>query len=424
MTITETKKTKGTYRVISIPVGLQENNPSYTNLTYTTSKGVIVSEYLPRGIFSSFTSNGVIQIGIPGGVGNITSTTFRGISLTSAATQIEFNFKDYMKWNQVGAPGSSVPTNTPSLAWATSKNFVLVGKDSNDSLRSYYSTDGITWTATDMNGAASGAVEASIWYAGDKYYNLRTASRYSSNGINYTNMVSKGVNGTTAAIAFNAGTYVMVNTGTGVATSGDGINWTTRGTALAGAPSGARAAASLSSATYPILFGGGSGLNGTSNGITWTSIPLPNGQQVYQIISDGSQYITAGGQSTCATSPNGSTWTIRTTYPTGSIGSGWTAIAFGNSSSGIKYMLGGLSSNGINVSTDSITWTTRLVWTTSNNQFDNIIHGGPGAGAWLLHGQGNGVNQGFLYWSTTTYAQTSQEQTIHLFLPESTSVIS
>jgi hypothetical protein len=422
MTITETKKTKGTYRVISIPAGLQENSPLYKDLTWTTSKGVIVSEYLPRGLFSSFTSNGVIQVGIPGGVGNITSTTFRGTSLTSAATQIEFDLLNYMRWNQVNSPVGAYPTNTPSLAWATGKNFVLVGKDGSDALKSYYSTDGITWAVTDMNGASSGAVEATIWYAGDKYYNLRTVQRYSSNGINFTTMTSRGINGTPAAIAFNAGTYVMVNTA--VATSGDGINWTTRGAALAGAPSGARAAAALASATYPILFGGGSGLNGTSNGVTWTSIPLPGGQTVYQIVSDGSQYITAGGNSTCATSPNGSTWTIRTTYPNNTIGNGWQSVAFGNSTSGFKYMLGGASANGINVSTDSITWTTRLVWTTNNYSYTNIQYGSSGAGAWLLYGDGGGSAQGWLYWSTTTYAQTTSEQTIHLFLPESTSVIS
>jgi hypothetical protein len=171
------------------------------------------------------------------------------------------------------------------------------------------------------------------------------------------------------------------------------------------------------------LFGGGSGLNGTSNGITWTSIPLPGGQAVNQIVSDGSQYITAGDNNICATSPNGSTWTIRTTYPApGS--SGWRCVGFGNSSSGIKYMLGTQGSNAINVSTDSITWTTRLVWTTTNYNYTNIVHGGPGAGSWILYGTGGPSSVGWLYWSTTTWAQTSTGQDLHLFVPDSTRVIS
>ncbi len=420
MSISEKKLSSGYYRVISIPAGIAENNPKYQNLTWVSSKGIVVSEYIPVGRYSNFNLNGQVQVYIGGQ--NSASTTLRQATLTSASTRVEFDLKPYMAWNQVGAPESMYPSNTPSIVWATGKKFVMVGVNTSPQTKSQYSTDGITWTATNINNASSGAVEATIWYAGDKYYNLRTINQYSSDGMTFTNMASRGVNGTPSAIAFNAGTYVLVNGSTAVATSGDGVNWTTRGSALAGAPSSGRAAASLPGATFPILFGGGSGLNGTSNGVTWTSIPLPGGQAVNQIVSDGSQYITAGDNSTCATSPNGSTWTIRTTYPAAA-GNGWRSIGFGNSSSGIKYMLGTQSGDGINVSTDSITWTTRLIWTTTSFQFSQVVHGGPGAGAWLLYGTGGGFSQGWLYWSTTTWARTSIGQDLHLFVPNSTIIV-
>jgi hypothetical protein len=66
MSISEKKLSKGYYRVISIPSGIEENNPKYQNLTWVSSKGIVVSEYIPVGRYSNFNLNGQVQVYIGG----------------------------------------------------------------------------------------------------------------------------------------------------------------------------------------------------------------------------------------------------------------------------------------------------------------------------------------------------------------------
>ena len=415
MAISEKKPIRNSYQVIRVPAGISINDSRYGSLTFTTRKGISISEYVPAGYFSSLTSTQSLPVYINGT--NISSSnTFRTNFQSTNASKIEVDIQDQIYWNYQQAPGNLTPSTPHSLVYAENKTWVYGGTDSNSSLQRSYSTDGITWTQSGTG--ASGGVQMHLQYAGDKYFQLRTQNFYSTDGITWTSF-TPAVNGTTNAIAYHAGTYVIKNSTTAVSTSTNGINWTTRGL-IAASGYGANTAASLSSATYPMLFAGQS-LNGTSNGITWTSMPTPTGQAINQIISDGSQYLLVSDAGNLATSSNGSTWTIRTTYvPAG--GSAWRTIAYGNSPSGYKYMIGGYNGS-LNVSTDSITWTTRVIWVTAGLQSYETSAYGQGKFINIGYRSGNGFNYYTLVWTTSTFAYSQSGVDIHLWIPDSTTTI-
>lgn len=168
---------------------------------------------------------------------------------------------------------------------------------------------------------------------------------------------SSGLTGSIYGSAYGNGVYVIGATGGQLASSTDGITWTTRNAQFG------------ATAIYDIAFGngvfvavGGNGANGvvrtSTDGITWTSRtnPLPTGGNLRRCkFIEGNFYLLNDSIANIATSTDGITWTTRDSkqlYPYG--------IAY-EKSIGL-YMICNFGNAGqYSTSTDGITWTSRSI---------------------------------------------------------------
>ena len=107
----------------------------------------------------------------------------------------------------------------------------------------------------------------------------------------------------------------------------------------------------LLSQTY---FGTSSAASST-NGTSWTSRTVPNGEWRGIAYGNGIFVSTAGGSATtnAVSSPDGATWTART-MPTSST---WNYVAFSNN----VFVAVGFNSNAAATSTNGTTWTARTL---------------------------------------------------------------
>jgi photosystem II stability/assembly factor-like uncharacterized protein len=162
------------------------------------------------------------------------------------------------------------------------------------------------------------------------------------------------------ALTFGDNTYVAAGNSGTLATSTDGITWTTRTSGF-----GTTDIFSLTFGNGIFVAGGNaSTLTTSTDGITWTSRsafpPPPNAQTIRALTFGNNTYVAGGDQGVLSTSTDGITWTTRTS---GFEGTQILSLTFGNNT----YVAGGQSGK-ISTSTDGTTWTTR----TSEFEFSAI----------------------------------------------------
>lgn len=194
----------------------------------------------------------------------------------------------------------------------------------------------------------------------------------SPDGISWTTIATVGIS-TISTICFGAGIYVASNLSGQFYSSVDLVNWTLRATIA-------------TIQTWKIIFAGtqfvASNTNNANNvlatspdGITWTSRTGTTNSQWQGIAYNGSIYVMVSADSHAMSSPDGITWTSRT-IPIGT----YKAVIYAN---GIFVAVG---LHVVATSPDGITWTSRTpaasnYWysiTWDNNSFTTVAISGTG----------------------------------------------
>jgi hypothetical protein len=245
------------------------------------------------------------------------------------------------------------------------------------------SSDGINWETLDLGKVASwtsigyGARGFSVVSSGtdsdlvdvsikDKF-KLRTSSidavdaiaSYDSGGKATQVSYSPGSTWSTVGsqslafsgkVAYGKNVFVIMSTSTGTsaAVSSNGVNWTS---------SPMPVSSSWSVITYGsglfAAFTGGTVYATSPDGWTWTQRSLTTTNGVASVVYGGGQFVALSSSSTEGfTSPDGINWTQRT-LPSAKI---WTALAYGN---GVYVASSGNGSQGVITSPDGVTWTER-----------------------------------------------------------------
>lgn len=193
---------------------------------------------------------------------------------------------------------------------STNSRYIVVTSGS-----AHSSTDGITWTNSDIGGG----------FALTPYTNGTNTSAGAVGSINYA--------------AGNRGSYSY---------STDGATWShNTGVIL------------VNTSCFSGTYGNGIYLTGQAGGRifkateteSWTYRYAGYGTSVLALTYGNSLYVSAGANGNASTSPDGDTWTSRNI---GFAGTGVNALAYGNS----LYVAGG-DSGKLTTSTDGITWTVR-----------------------------------------------------------------
>ena len=190
-----------------------------------------------------------------------------------------------------------------------------------------YSEDGITWSATSMQ---TSAAWVDVAFGKQKFVAISsdvTTVRISNDGENWDQTGTLTTTGFTA-IAYGKNRFVAIKRGTSVANHA--TSTTVTGTWTAGAlPS--------SSNWESIAYGNNrfvavSNTNGaiaaySLDGITWAASTLPATADWYKVTYGQGVFLAVSESTAAATSPDGITWTTRTTS---TAASGFNSITFGN----------------------------------------------------------------------------------------------
>jgi len=271
----------------------------------------------------------------------VSGLAWNGSRLVAVGDSISAS-SDFLIWNEREAFGSY-----NDVAWNAGL-FVAVG----DSGRIETSTDGLTWTIREFccTFPANSAVvsSGSLWVVVGSSGSVRT----SPDGITWTSRTTpttKQLN----SVAWTGSQFVAVGESGTVITSPDGVNWTARTSGATDTFTAVGANASLIVAsTFPFP-GSTSALYTSPDGITWT--PRNSGIGTFNsIIYAGGKWV-AAGNSLFATSADGLTWN-----PT-------PIVALLNSVlyTGTEYVMSGVSSfspGTIYTSPDATTWTVKSTY--------------------------------------------------------------
>jgi len=188
------------------------------------------------------------------------------------------------------------------------------------------------------------------------------------------------------------GLYVAVGGGSIVATSLDGIDWTSSNINI-----NAFMAITCGKDTFgeDLWVAGGSGsakLARSSDGINWTAINGVFTNYCYAIAYQNNLWVAVGGpnMTTIATSTDGISWTSRNLNPSsGTLGGVFTdygtGIAYGNNMWVATGVRNGSNGNTIASSPDGITWTGRSANTIFSTSAWGVAYGN---GLWVTVGQG------------------------------------
>lgn len=215
---------------------------------------------------------------------------------------------------------------------------------------------GQVWTSQT---AAAGSDWLPVAYVGGKF--ITAATRSASNqvmtspdGISWTAYtVANASDIYSRGIAYGAGMFVIVGvrqfSSYDIMTSPDGVTWTAR---------------SISNHEWTsVTYGNGlfvavskDGYRMTSaDGINWTAAALPADKDWSSVIYAGGQFVAVGeaGTGGAMTSPDGTTWTLRT-----AANGAWTSVTYGAGTYVATAWSGAVQSMS---STDGITWTGHAV---------------------------------------------------------------
>lgn len=211
-----------------------------------------------------------------------------------------------------------------------------------------YSTDLVTWTSiTPGSNIGSMVYNGTIFVGGAASGGIRT----STDGITWAGQTSQTTS-TITSLIYTGSLHVYGTQGGGIGTSTDGITWVAR---TSGTTS------NINALLYDGTLYHAAGCNFTltsTDAITWTTNTgyTATTSTIRSLLYAGSQYVLAGQGGLLKTSPDGVTWTSRTSGTVSNIN----ALTYG---SVYAYAADG---GGISTSTDAITWNTQVSGTTSN----------------------------------------------------------
>jgi len=275
-------------------------------------------------------------------------------------------------------------TSAADNSWnsVTYGNGVFVAVSDTGTQQAMYSPDGINWATS--TGTFLDELK-SVTYGNGFFVAVGTrvagVSNYNSiDGINWSSGVG---NGGFASVAYGNGVFAAVGPAGLVRNSNNGVNWTTR----------TAAGNDWSSVTY------GKGLfvavstSGSSNrvmtspdGITWTS-RTSAADHSWKSVAYGNGIFVAGGDdasdgfNSVMTSPDGITWTLGTA----ALGAEtWNSVTYGN---GLFVAVSNLSK--VMTSPDAVTWTSRT--SAATNQWNSVTYGNGVFVAVSSNGTGNRV---------------------------------
>lgn len=222
----------------------------------------------------------------------------------------------------VGKAGTAIYSTDNAVTWSAANTFtgfdLLAVKYQNSAFittgqnsKTYYSTDGITWERSLVEGFVGGFIDTVM----TNYYLTSYGVLYSVANGSFTSYSSLPTDLTYTAIdADNSNTTVVATTKTGkIYTSSDeGSTWTqtyTGSNALYGVYYD-----SMGSNKQWLVVGDNGTVLTSPNGLTWTARTTGITTALYAISQYGdTQYVAVGAAGTVITSPNGVTWTAATT---------------------------------------------------------------------------------------------------------------
>jgi hypothetical protein len=253
-----------------------------------------------------------------------------------------------------GAAFSAVPINAATISisgvWYVNSQFVATVNPgaTASSVGIVVSPDGIAWTPRTVTTSGSGGSSigtSAIAYGAGVYvvaYQTSNSLYYSSDLISFTATAS-AVASCNKVIYANS-QFVAVGNNV-IYTSSGGVTWTSQTS-----PANINYQDVIYANSLYIAYGTfvGANLATSTDGVTWTSRSVGVGN-VLQVIYAGGQFVAAGTMGVY-TSPDGVTWTSRTT---GLTTANHTSIAY----IGSTYYAGTNSSGYYATSTDAITWT-------------------------------------------------------------------
>lgn len=209
-----------------------------------------------------------------------------------------------------------------AVCWSQELGIFVVAGGNNTMMYSY---DGINWSSTTV-GTNSGvwywvcwAPEISTFVAVMSSGTAANKVAYSTNGVNWTLAASTNDSAAWVSVCWSAelGIFVAVSQSATnrIMTSPNGINWTARPSAAADSALCFSICWSPELGMFVIVVNGGSTVLTSSDGIIWTSRPAVNGLwtsvcwsaelALFVAVSNGTNYI--------MTSPDGITWTSQKT---------------------------------------------------------------------------------------------------------------
>jgi hypothetical protein len=216
------------------------------------------------------------------------------------------------------------------------------------------SPDGVTWTQRALPYTA-------VFYSGIVYGNgvfLAVAdanrSAISTDGVTWTPRTQAFTGGWQPTVAYGGGQFVALSNGLISAASTDGINWQTYS-----APAFSPDYATYGNGTFVVVGSGESTCLTSTNGTSWTVRTLPvasswsgiaYGSGLFVVIDKGS----GSGSPVYLTSPDGIAWTQRA-LP---VSADWRAVTYGDGA--FVIVSSGTPSTTL-TSTDGLTWTQRAL---------------------------------------------------------------
>jgi hypothetical protein len=294
------------------------------------------------------------------------------VNLTTSETNfIIRNTKTWQTLRPLSLSGASFGTTTPRSITFGNNLYVMVGNNG----RIATSIDLISWTSRTSN--ASSNELRGVRFGNGVYVTVGNAStiRSSTDGITWTTRTSP-VSSNYTALDFGDGIFVAG--GGAIANSTDGITWATSVTGQ-----------SVLDIVYGekwVAVGSSNYLATSTNGISWTSRtgPFPT-TSIHRVAYGNNIYVCVGDTGQVATSTDGITWDNRSTQA-GFGTSGIDILMFGN---GVFMACSGAGSgnNGLKTSTDGINWETITTASTTSGLLFNFDGAFGGAASKFLNNQ-------------------------------------
>lgn len=232
---------------------------------------------------------------------------------------------------------SGVPMTINGVFYLNGNYIGIGGNGLNNNLVT--SADGITWT---VRTAASGAVFNAAAHGASTYVIVGTSVQYSTDLATWT--VATGFPLQTANdVIYANGLFVGVGGSGTVATSADGITWTSRS---AGSTQFNRI---IYSNSLFVVIGNSGTIYTSADGVTWTLRTSNVAGNLNDVVWNGSIFCAVGASGVITTSSDGITWTARTPGDT-------TVTLMSVVWSGTRFVVTNTTNAGVWTSTDGISW--------------------------------------------------------------------